>query len=274
MFKMQQDIDILGITTNYHPTRLRKQIAELFVKLSGSKIPVHAGPSEVLGTHRGYFHAGNEGEGIHLETLDFKIHKTSEAIEFINKTITDNPNEVTIVSIGIPTNIGQCFSKYPKTSKLVKHVVVMGGGSVLLDRSRDKSSIGSYSDSPKEWGDKMNRPPSKSQYPLPKTMEEFDEWLKSYKPTPVHLYPNHNLSGDTLASSILFNKSECKISMIPHYITALHFLKGKSIESLLEVGTAPQKDGWLSGIGGLSGRMLIEWFRKRGAQRGQCPTIR
>lgn len=67
------DVEILGITCVYHPTLLRKRVAECILHAAGGKyhhIPVLAGPSRVCGTHRDFFHQGNEGKGLGLSAGD------------------------------------------------------------------------------------------------------------------------------------------------------------------------------------------------------------
>ena len=56
--------------------------------------------------------------------------------------------------------------------------------------------------------------------------------------TQVVLFPNHNVSGDTLASSLFYKQTTCcPVFVIPHYITAEHWLsKSGAVESLYRMG--------------------------------------
>ena len=81
------DVDLLGITTCYHPTLLRKHVAQSILRAAGGRfahIPVLAGPSRLCGTHRSFFHNGNEGEGLDLSEGDkaalWEEQKSNEAI--------------------------------------------------------------------------------------------------------------------------------------------------------------------------------------------------
>ena len=60
-----EDVEILGLTTNYYPAKVRKRVAEAVLAAAGrGDIPVVAGSDYVMGTHRGTFLVGNEGEGL------------------------------------------------------------------------------------------------------------------------------------------------------------------------------------------------------------------
>ena len=81
------DVDLLGITTCYHPTLLRKHVAQSILRAAGGRfahIPVLAGPSRLCGTHRSFFHNGNEGEGLDLSEGDkaalWEEQQSNEAI--------------------------------------------------------------------------------------------------------------------------------------------------------------------------------------------------
>ena len=113
------DVDLLGVTTCYHPTLLRKHVAQSILRAAGGRfahIPVFAGPSRLCGTHRMFFHNGNEGEGLGLsdeeKTALWEEQKSNEAVEFLRKTVAAHPGEVVIAAIGTGTNIGLCGHRY------------------------------------------------------------------------------------------------------------------------------------------------------------------
>ena len=117
------EIDLLGVTTNYGSSKLRAGIAEKIIKSHlqcrhiNKEIPVIAGAESQIGSHRNIFLCGKEGVGIFSKEQIIKladIHNLGkgyqyEAADFIAKTIMKYPNEVTIASIGIPTNT--CYYK-------------------------------------------------------------------------------------------------------------------------------------------------------------------
>ena len=45
-----KDVEIIGVTTNYYPTKLRALVAETMIKASGQNIPVIPGCDYVCGT--------------------------------------------------------------------------------------------------------------------------------------------------------------------------------------------------------------------------------
>ena len=336
----KEDVECIGITTNYRPTRLRKYIAEQILNATDdphfstvNKIPVIAGSCYLCGTHREFYHAGNEGNGLGLteeETLQLwsnveedndtdnevqtEVASTAEnddtsnsnsnsnsmsAEDFIFQMLKKYPKQVTIVSIGIPTNIGNLIHKYSASvvDSLIGHLVVMGGGSMVIQRSKTLGSIGVWSDNPKKW---KTRHDLNSQqiaaitplFKLPKDMihalrwcEEQNAMQKSQQSQPpststtsastinvLHFFPNHNLSGDTLASVMLFGLRKCPISIIPHHITRKHILKGRAIETLLNLAMKSDIENKIyeDNENGLCGVLLREWFRVRRRQRVQC----
>ena len=113
------DVNLLAVTTCYHPTLLRKHVAQSILRAAGGRfahIPVFAGPSRLCGTHRMFFHNGNEGEGLGLsdeeKTALWEEQKSNEAVEFLRKTVAAHPGEVVIAAIGTGTNIGLCGHRY------------------------------------------------------------------------------------------------------------------------------------------------------------------
>ena len=243
-------INLLGITTNYYPTLLRKRIAEEILLKAHRNVKVVAGPSALCGTHREYFHHGNEGLGLGLPINELKdlwaVNDSLEAPEFIYQLCKENPGEITIISIGIPTNIGLCTYLHKDFEDLVGHIVIMGGGSVITENNI--SSI-----------------KCKPIFKLPKNLTSFIKEINEIKG--FQLFPNHNISGDTLASKFLFS-CKCPISLIPHQVTSQLWLQGLSIETLLFHQEKPLKE--LNEIP-LCGKLLYEWLHSRWGQRGQCP---
>ena len=275
----KEHLNILGITTNYHPTHLRARVAQEILNATGppsNKIPVIPGSSFLCGSHRGFFHHGNEGKGLFLDTEEidelWQPCVDSEASQFIYGECKKYPGEVTIVSIGIPTNIGFCAYKYKDFGGLVGHIVVMGGGSIIYkEKAEVNHTVGKYSADSHLWSKSKKYYSSDSlPFPIPKTPKSI--FINT--PTPFYMYPNHNLSGDTLASTLLFNKLEdTPITLIPHEITSKFWLSGVSILTLLNIGSKshpqPHKNIYRENSPG--GRLLHEWLSRRWGQMGQCP---
>ena len=64
--------------------------------------------------------------GIESSTEEYE---EKNAIDFIIDTVNENPNEVTLVTLGPLTNIALAMQKDSSISKKIKHCYVMGGTS-------------------------------------------------------------------------------------------------------------------------------------------------
>lgn len=310
----KSDVDVLGVTTNYRPTVLRKHITERILNQTKqndhdlSSVPVIAGNCYLCGTHRPFFYAGNEGEGLGLDPNDSELMnrlwgniQSENAEDFIYHQLTKYPQQITIISIGIPTNIGNLVQKYgaQKIESLIGHLVVMGGGNIMNQRAGfDHGGIGKFvGNQPTKWrskqdlvkGDEIKE--MEHPFALPVDNEQAIQWMKEQNlnhrndadtettesaesrntRNVIHLFPNHNLSGDTLASVMMFGL-KCPISVIPHHITQQNILRGKTIETLLKLAelSDTEKEQYVDRENGICGVLLREWFRVRHGQRSQC----
>lgn len=288
----EEDVEVLGVTTNYHPTKLRKLVAQSILTAAGGRwaeVPVCAGPSHICGTHRAMFLKGNEGEGLGLSDSDFaegwQLTDGSEAIELMYNVVRRFPGDVTIIAIGMATNVAVCARAHEDFEGLVGQIYVMMSGEPVTERdfARWRAAGNPFLESGH---------PEVPRLALPQDKEEAFRWLVD-SGLPVTLKPNHNVSGDTLASCMLFGL-RCPISVIPHWVTAQHWLEGSSIEALLAAG-APRdwvaEQSWLQGkpvverlttarraeeggpsaVARVGGRLLYEWLSRRDGQDGQCP---
>ncbi len=57
-------------------------------------------------------------------------------VQFIAETVAKNPNDITIITTGPLTNVALAFTLYPRTLRLVKRLVVMGGAYHLTPYGR------------------------------------------------------------------------------------------------------------------------------------------
>ena len=286
---LPEKIEIVGITTNYGPSNLR---AEIIKKLcnqywkkhpNSKKFEIHAGASKSLGTHKEVFLAGNEGVGIFSKEKikeffnewknNLKNNNYSDikkAAKFIYDKINENPG-LTLISIGIPSNIGYALKIYPEISEKINELVIMGCGSYLIKQKYH--SIGHYSPTPEDWfkSDNYNLNNNDEDYKqlnfdLPNDQNEALEFIKNGKP--IILYPNHNLSGDALASKIIFDNDKLKIRIVSHEVTSQYWLCGEAIEYLKKVAEVSDN----SSAAGIVGELLKQWFiRRNGNGNGQCP---
>ena len=137
------DVELLGITTNYHPTRLRQAVAKAVVSAAaaassgagttatvaaaiaqGGGVPIIAGSSGLCGTHRRLFHHGNEGEGLGWSYAEkvaaWQPVEGQEAAEFLYQKCNEFPGEVTVVMTGSASHVSRC-SQLPRYLRCVTH---------------------------------------------------------------------------------------------------------------------------------------------------------
>ena len=243
------NLEILGITTNYGIPDLRaavtQKILDAYIKKNPDKntIPVISGASQPLGSHRELLIYGHEGQPFfdqsHLKkALDMKTitkRKQENAAKFIVSTVKKYPNQVKIISIGIPTNIGLALKNNKEIIPLIKEIIIMGCGSII----KENKSI-NY--------DPINE-------------------LKNGKI--INLYPNHNVSGDTIASKIVFDAC-IPTKIISHSVSSQFWAKGPVIDFLEERANNIKDINNSDDPEGVVGLLMKEWFSIR-HQKGQCP---
>jgi inosine-uridine nucleoside N-ribohydrolase len=280
----KSDYQLLGITTVYGYSHLRAAVAERIVRAYeksqqiASPIPVIAGESTPLGTHRPVWHTGTEGLDVltdeEIESLEAKadfvvangLEKPTipeqgqadsrhKAAQFIIEQSHKYPGELTIIGLGALTNIAMALAIDPSLAKRVKRLVYMGLGS---------------------------RVPEQELPDLPFQTPGRSDPISSGSGLPWFHHPNHNISSDVSAAVHVF-QSGMSIDVIPHVITGqLWWGQGiagadntRELEeardaclSLLEA-TAPQESVIVS-------KLLSAWLEYRSVIfrtiiRGTCP---
>ena len=114
-----EEVELLGVTTNYYPTKCRKYVARAILDAAGLQhVPVFAGSSYLCGTHRPIFLHGNEGEGLNLSEEELKklwepvSEEEDETVEFLNNTVCKYSGKVSVIAIGMMTNCLILFIKF------------------------------------------------------------------------------------------------------------------------------------------------------------------
>ena len=243
-------IEILGITTNYGIPILRANIIQKILNAyekqnpQKGKIKVIPGASRPLGTHRELIIFGHEGapffelnELKQSLKMNYIMNQEQEnASNFIIEQVKKYPNEVKIISIGIPTNIGLALKNSPEIIPLIKEIVIMGCGSALPDKNKK---------------------------------DDYDpiEEIKNGKI--LSLYPNHNLSGDSLASKILFD-SNIPTKIISHTVSSKFWSKGTLIDFFRQKANEEKDKANPETAEGAVGLLMEQWFDIR-HRYGQCP---
>ncbi len=116
---------VAGNTTIENATRNAKYILNLAKKEDVSLFDGSAKPIErdlILAKVHGV--SGLDGSGAELLPIE-KI--VEQAADKIIEIIKQNPNEITLLTLGPLTNIAKAFLKDPSLPKMVKKIVMMGG---------------------------------------------------------------------------------------------------------------------------------------------------
>ena len=243
-------IEILGITTNYGIPILRAKVVQKIIDAyekkhpENKKIKVIPGASRPLGTHRELMIYGHEGLPFfetdelrkNLATKFIMNQEQENASKFIIEQVKKFPNEIKIVSIGIPTNIGLAIKNSPEIIPLIKEIVIMGCGSIIK-----AEKIAAYD-----------------------PLEEIKNGNKI-----ISLYPNHNISGDSLASKILFD-SNIPTKIVTHTVSSKFWSEGKVIDFLRNKANEEKDKTNPETPEGAVGLLMEQWFNRR-HQNGQCP---
>ncbi|MBR1539910.1 MAG: nucleoside hydrolase [Clostridia bacterium] len=129
-----RQFDILGITTvngNCSLENATRNALKTLEMAGENNIPVYAGMDKALafeGSDASHVHGTNGLGGVNVSD---PIRKPEEdnAIDFLIKTVNENPGQITIVPIGPLTNIAKAVLKDANFAKNVKRLVIMGGSS-------------------------------------------------------------------------------------------------------------------------------------------------
>lgn len=127
------DVEICGVTTTFgnisveEATRNTLQVLEL---VGARDIPVYQGASKPLVRElkemAKLFH-GEKGLGNITLPLPTSTPQAMSAPEYLVSAIKEQPNEITLVTVGSMTNLALAIMAAPEIVSLVKRVVVMGG---------------------------------------------------------------------------------------------------------------------------------------------------
>ena len=119
------ECDLLGITTVTGQAVVRAQMASALSMVAGREIPIYPGAeSPLLVDQRQKLAA----QGFALDHWPHqKEFPMGEAVEFMRRTIHDNPGEVTLLTIGPLTNIALLLAADPQIPGLLKRLVLMCG---------------------------------------------------------------------------------------------------------------------------------------------------
>lgn len=145
----QQKCEILGITVTGGETEKRASLASVMCYAAGRPdIPIYPGPDRpILIDQKECFAPQSKILGSWEHQKEFP---KGQAIEFMRKTIRENPGEVTLLAIAPLTNVALLFATDPEIPSLLKRLVLMGGRfsnfeSVMTDNI-DKAFVPEHTD--------------------------------------------------------------------------------------------------------------------------------
>lgn len=117
-------LDLIGVTTVYGDTDLRARLVRRYAGLAGIDLTAHPGMETPL-SGREVWWAGHEGT-LHGE-LDREPVADERAVEYLVRTVLENPGEIDIVAIGPLTNIAAAIRSEPGFAAAVRGLWIMGG---------------------------------------------------------------------------------------------------------------------------------------------------
>lgn len=121
----QPECELLGITTVTGHGLERAKIASALCKRAGKSVPIY------IGAEVPFIIAQRQPEAPQAAALDKWEHDSEfprgEAVEFLRRTIRENPHEIVLLTIGPLTNIALLFAADPEIPSLLKGLVLMGG---------------------------------------------------------------------------------------------------------------------------------------------------
>lgn len=130
------EIELLGLTTIFGnaSTEICTTNALRLLEIAGrSDIPVYRGAEKPISSElRGSpdFVHGPDGQGNSNLSPPKTSVQNETALEFLHKTIRDNPGEVTLVPIGPLTNIAELFIHDSSIDQDIKEIILMGGNAI------------------------------------------------------------------------------------------------------------------------------------------------
>lgn len=282
LYLPEDDYELLGVTTVYGYSQLRAAVAERIVRaFEGEhrrepRIPVIAGESTPLGTHREVWHTGTEGlgvledgeiaalkakasfdiaNGVALTPISRMSETGHEAARWMADQVMSFPGEVTIIGLGALSNVAVALELEPAMASNVSRLVFMGMGNRLWE--------------PQASGE---------EFPFISRGEQ----VRAGEGIPWFHYPNHNLCSDTLAAVRVFS-SGMPIDVVNDTVTTkLWFGESFSPDSLheeVEVSKAAcfaLREAQEPPDSAVVGRLLDVWLRYRSMifarqVRGTCP---
>ncbi len=123
----QPKCDLLGITTVTGESCARARMASAMCRVAGrDDVPIYPGVEVPLLIPQRQRTAG-QAAALHKWDHRTDLPPQGEAIQFMRRTIRENPHDVVLLAVGPLTNVGLLFATDPEIPSLLKELVLMCG---------------------------------------------------------------------------------------------------------------------------------------------------
>lgn len=120
------DVSLLGVTTVTGTPQRRAALADIVASAYKKPLAIHAGTENPLIVKANQWCMNGDEQKV-VDLYPHRNFPENTAIEFMRKTVEENPSEITLVAIGPLTNVALLFATYPHIPRLLRDVVIMGG---------------------------------------------------------------------------------------------------------------------------------------------------
>lgn len=122
------ELQLEGVTCVYGDVDLRARMTLKLLRLQGHpQVPVTVGARKPLLNLRPVFWPGHEGKGLLSPDDGALVPNSEHAVDYIVRTITENPGEIHLVAVGPLTNVAIAFLREPRLAEWLSHLTIMGG---------------------------------------------------------------------------------------------------------------------------------------------------
>ncbi len=122
------ELHLEGVTCVYGDVDLRARMTLKLLRLQGGqRVPVTVGARKPLLNLRTVFWPGHEGKGLLSPDDEALVPSSEHAVDYIVRTVMENPGEVHLVAVGPLTNVAIAFLREPRLAERLSHLTIMGG---------------------------------------------------------------------------------------------------------------------------------------------------
>lgn len=122
------ELQLDGVTCVYGDVDLRARMVLKLLRLRGrTDIPVFAGARRPLLGRRPVYWGGHEGQGLLDPEDESLISSPDHAVDYLVRTVMDNPGQIHLVAIGPLTNVALAFLREPRLPTSLAQLTIMGG---------------------------------------------------------------------------------------------------------------------------------------------------